>query len=161
MKLELHLLTCLWLILPLLAWNLLLGGRIIEPRVISDARSPKWLLTAENLARILVFALPLLMALPRGSDWQSPLPRAGLVVSIPGTLVYFASWLPLLLAPTSTWSNRSAGLLAPRLTPFLPFLGIALLGGSWPYGIVAAVFIFLHTWHGIQNLSPHWHYRPS
>jgi len=91
MKLELHLLTCLWLILPLLAWNLLLGGRIIEPRVISDARSPKWLLTAENLARILVFALPLLMALPRGSDWQSPLPRAGLVVSIPGTLVYFAS----------------------------------------------------------------------
>jgi hypothetical protein len=39
------------------------------------------------------------------------------------------------------------------LTPLLSFLGIALLGGSWVYGLIAAVFIVLHTGHGVQNLQ--------
>ena len=152
MKLELHLLNCLWLILPLLAWNIGLGPRIADPRVTSDSHSSKWLLMAENIARVMVFALPVLMPLPGRADFPSALPTAGLAVYMLGTLVYFAAWLPLLLVPASAWSNSTAGLLAPRLTPFLSFLGIALLGGSWIYGGIAAVFIFLHTWHGLQNL---------
>ena len=152
MKLELTLANCFWLILPLLAWNLILGPRIREPRITSDAHSPKWLLLAENIARVLVFALPLLMPLPRPAGWQSALLQAGLVVYVLGTLIYFGSWLPLLWAPVSAWSNSPAGLLAPRLTPYLSFLGIALLGSSWLYGVIAAVFICLHTWHGVQNL---------
>ena len=145
MKLELYWLNCIWLILPLLAWNLILGPRISDPRVTSDSHSPKWLLIAENIVRILVFALPLLIPLPRGVNGQPALAKAGLAVYILETLVYFVSWLPLLLAPTSTWSNRPAGLQAPRLAPFLSFLGIALLGDSWQYGIIATVFIYLHT----------------
>ena len=152
MKFELRWLNCFLLILPLLGWNLILGPRLTDPRITSDAHSPQWLLVAENVTRIVVFALPLLMPLPRGEEWQSVLPRAGLIVYIAGTLVYFASWLPLLLAPASAWSNSLPGLLAPRLTPFLSFLGIALLAGNWPYGLLSAVFIFSHTWHGIQNL---------
>ena len=154
MKLELTWLNCLWLILPLLAWNLVLGPYIKQDAITSDAHSPKWLLMAENVVRVLVFALPVLIPLPERADWQSALPRAGLIVYVLGTLVYFACWLPLLVAPASVWSNSPAGLLAPRLTPYLPFLGIALLGGSWLYGGIAAVFICLHTWHGVQNLSP-------
>ena len=152
MKLELTLANCLWLILPLLAWNIILGPRVRDTRITSDAHSPKWLLAAENVTRILVFALPLLIALPRAADWQSAINEAGLVVYILGTLAYFAAWLPLLMAPASAWSNGPAGLLAPRLTPYFSFLGIALLGGSWVYGVIAAVFIFFHTWHGVQNL---------
>ena len=152
MKMELTLLNCFWLMLPLLAWNLILGPRMNNPRVTSDAHSPQWLLIAENLSRILVLALPVLIPLPRGSDWLSTLPKAGMAVYIIGALVYFCSWLPLLLTPASIWSNNPAGLLAPRLTPYLSFLGIALLGGSWLYGVIAVVFIFFHTWHGIQNL---------
>lgn len=147
MKLELRLLNCIWLILPLLAWNLLLGPRITQEAITSDAHSPKWLLIAENFTRILVFALPLLLPLQLKNAWS----KAGLIVYILGTLVYFASWMPLLLAPDSGWSQSPAGLLAPRLTPFLCFLGIALIGGSWPYGVISAIFIVLHTWHGIQN----------
>jgi hypothetical protein len=86
-------------------------------------------------------------------DWLSTIPKTGLIIYIAGTLVYFASWLPLLLAPGSAWSNSPAGLLAPRLTPLLSFLGIALLGNSWPYGLTSAVFIIFHTWHGVQNLA--------
>ena len=152
MKLGLAWFNGFWLILPLLAWNLLLSPRITQEAITSDAHSPKWLLIAENVVRILVFALPLFIALPREADWQSTLPKAGLIIYILGTLIYFASWLPLLLAPGSAWCNSLPGLLAPRLTPFLSFLGIAMLGQAWPYGLVAAVFIFFHTWHGIQNL---------
>jgi hypothetical protein len=153
MKMELSLLNCFWLILPLLVWNLIPGLRINDPRVTSDAHSPQWLLIAENVFRILVFALPVLIPLPHGVDWLSTLPQAGMAVYILGTLLYFCSWLPLLLAPATTWSHTPAGLLAPRLTPYLSFLGIALLGGSLLYGGISAVFIFFHTWHGIQNLQ--------
>ena len=148
MKLGLTLVNCFWLIIPLLAWNLLLGPRITQPAILSDAHSPKWLLIAENITRILVFALPLIIPLQIRDSWG----KTGLLVYILGTLVYFASWLPLFLAPASAWSTSPAGLLAPRLTPFLSFLGIALIGKAWPYGLLAAAFIFMHTWHGVNNL---------
>ncbi len=61
MGLRLTWFNCLWLILPLLLWNLLLGSRITDVRVVSDAASPKWLLTAENIFRILVFIIPVLL----------------------------------------------------------------------------------------------------
>ncbi len=141
-------LNCLWLMLPLLAWNLVYGPRIRDPRITSDVHSPAWFLIAENITRIIVFALPLLFPL----QFRESLSRAGLVIYIFGTLIYFVSWLPLLFVPASAWSSSALGLLAPRLTPFLCFLGIALIGHSWLYGILAAAFIFLHTWHGIQNL---------
>ena len=148
MNLGLTLWNCLWLILPLLAWNILLGPRITDPRITSDAHSPRWLLIAENIARILVFASPILLPL----QWKDIWSKAGLGVYIFGTLVYFTSWMPLIIVPYSSWSNHPAGLFAPRLTPTLSFLGIALIGGSWVYGLISAVFIFFHTWHGIQNL---------
>jgi hypothetical protein len=148
MKPALTLLNCFWLILPLLAWNLALGPRITQPAITSDAHSPKWLLILENITRILVFALPLIIPLQVKNVWG----KIGLVVYILGTLVYFSSWIPLLLVPNSDWSTSPAGLLAPRLTPFLAFLGLALIGHAWLYGLVAAAFIFLHTWHGLHNL---------
>ncbi|PKO02665.1 MAG: hypothetical protein CVU43_06785 [Chloroflexi bacterium HGW-Chloroflexi-5] len=148
MKFDIRLLNCLWLMLPLLVWNIILGPRIMDARITSDLNSPKWLLISENVVRIFVFVLPLLLPLQL-KDITS---KAGLWIYIIGTLIYFASWLPFLFAPQSAWSNSPAGLLAPRLTPFLTFLGVALIGHSWTYGVIAALFIFLHTWHGIQNL---------
>ena len=141
---QIHIANCLWLLLPLLAWNILLGPKITQEAITSDAHSPPWLLAAENLTRMIVFALPLLLPLQ--------LKDIGLAIYLAGTLIYFTSWLPLLLAPASPWSNSPIGLLAPRLTPFLSFLGIALLSHSRPYALISAVFIALHTCHGIQIL---------
>jgi len=148
MKIELHWLNCLWLILPLLVWNLILGPRIVDPRITSDLNSPKWLLLAENGLRILVFCLPLIIPL----ILKTPLQKAGLTVYIIGTLIYFASWIPLMFAPHTAWSNSTIGLLAPRLTPLLAFLGIVLIGPSWLYGGIVVLFIILHTIHGVHNL---------
>ncbi len=148
MKVEFRLLNCFLLVLPLLVWNMLLAPRITDSRITSDAHSPAWLLIAENVSRMAVFALPLLFPL-RMKDLPG---RAGLLAFLLGSLIYFASWLPLLLAPGSVWSNSAAGLLAPRLTPLLALLGIALIGHAWPYGVLVGVFVLLHTWHGLQNL---------
>ncbi len=148
MKIELRWLNCFWLLLPLLIWNMALASKITLEQVTSDAHSPSWLLIAENITRIIVFAFPLLLPL----QVKDRLSKTGLVIYLVGTLIYFASWLPLILVPDSTWSQSAIGLLAPRLTPFLSFLGIALIGHSSFYGLISGVFIFLHTWHGIQNL---------
>ena len=95
MKVELRLLNGFLLILPLLAWNLALGSRLTQEAITSDAHSPKWLLVAENIARVLVFAFPLLLPIQLKDAWG----KAGLAVYCLGTLIYFGSWLPLLLSP--------------------------------------------------------------
>lgn len=147
-QIELRWLNCVWLLFPLLVWNLVLAPKIALEQVTSDANSPAWLLATENLTRIIVFASPLLLQL----RWDDALSRSGWAVYLVGTLIYFASWIPLLLAPQSAWSQSTAGLLAPRLTPFLLFAGIAMIGNSLAYALVSALFIALHTWHGVQNL---------
>ncbi len=148
MRIELLWLNCLWLLLPLLIWNVAVTTRITIKEVISDSYSPGWLLMAENLTRILVFAFPILVPL-QVTDHRS---RIGLVLYLGGTLIYFATWIQFLLAPDAERSHSTMGLLAPRLTPILPFLGIALIGCSVPYAFISALFVTLHTWHGVQNL---------
>jgi hypothetical protein len=87
MKFDIRLVNCLWLILPILIWNILLGPRIKDARITSDNFSPKWLLIAENSVRIFVFMLPLLMPLQL-NDVTS---KTGFWVYSVGTLIYFAS----------------------------------------------------------------------
>ena len=136
------------LILPLLLWNLVLGSRIRQEKITSDAHSPAWLLTAENIFRLVVFISPLLLTM----NFNDSPGKIGLIVYGAGTLVYFVSWLPLMFASQSTYSNSLLGLFAPRLTPLISLFGIALLCHSWLYGLISALFIFFHTWHGMQNL---------
>jgi hypothetical protein len=148
LKLALTWFNCFWLILPLLVWNIFFGAKIIQEQITSDAHSPAWLLGAENVFRLTTFILPLLLPM----QWNTNLGKIGLAVYMIGALIYFASWIPLMIAPQSTWSQSIPGLFAPRLTPLMPLIGVALLAGSWGYGALATVFIFFHTWHGIQNL---------
>ena len=120
MKIQLTWLNCFLLILPLLAWNLALGGRIADPRVTSDANSPKWLLAAENITRIVVFSFPLLLPLQGKGHlehgWAGRLRDRNARLLCP-------PWLPLLLAPGSAWSSnagRSAGPTNHNSVPVFP-----------------------------------------
>src|SRR5512145_1943354 len=94
-----YLANCFWLLLPLLAWNIILGPRLTQEAITSDAHSPAWLLAAENIIRIVVFAFPLLLPLQLKSIWG----KAGMLTYLAGTLLYFATWIPLLVAPQSAW----------------------------------------------------------
>jgi hypothetical protein len=148
MKIELTFANCFWLIVPLLIWNIAFGSKITQEAITSDAHSPTWLLGAENVFRIATFFLPLLVQMRVDDN----LGKVGLAIYIIGTLIYFASWIPLMTAPQSAWSQSVPGLFAPRLTPWIALFGVALVARSWQYGAIATVFIFFHTWHGIQNL---------
>lgn len=87
---------------------------------------------------------------------STSLQKKGLVLYVIGTVVYFASWLLLILAPESAWSRSAIGFAAPAFTPALWLLGIGLIGDSlyfnvpykrWMFIVVAAVFLILHNTH--------------
>jgi hypothetical protein len=136
------------LVVPLLLWNIVLGPKITTEAILSDANSPRWLLFMENLTRLAIFILPLFMSL----KLDDAAGRLGMAIYIAGTLIYFATWAPLILAPDTNWSQSTAGLLAPRITPLIPFIGIAMIGSWWPYAGLSVIFISLHILHGVQNL---------
>jgi hypothetical protein len=142
LKIEFRLLNCLLLIVPLLVWNIVLGPRITDPRITSDAHSPGWLLTCENILRIFVFALPLLFPLQQRHQARS----VGCSSSHAGLLPHL---IPM-LAPDSAWSNSAVDCGSAADT-FHELLGIACsvrLGSAHLDGIH-----LLPTWHGIQTCN--------
>jgi hypothetical protein len=62
----------------------------------------------ENALRIVVLVLPFLMPLEVETDGQ----RQGLLLFVIGTLLYFLTWVPLMIAPQSPWSTSWPGFVA-------------------------------------------------
>ncbi len=146
--------SCGLLLIPAVVWNLLLTDRL--PSEFSASvfwlDIPRPLSLLENASRALVFAVPFFMPL----DVAAPGQRRRLLIFAAGTLVYFASWLALIAAPSSAWSVSAVGFLAPAYTPALWLLGLALLGRRlfwgdwyrwWMYLPLAATFLAAHVGH--------------
>ena len=142
---RLQFLNCIWLLLPVFAWNAVFASRLPQEGFKSDAGVPRPILWTENLLRVAVFIWPLLLPL----SWHDPQSRAGLALYALGVLIYFASWLPLMYRPEAAWSKSAAALLAPAYTPLIWLAGIALVGGSWPYALVSLLFVSVHVYHNI------------
>lgn len=141
--LKLQWLNCFWLLIPILAWNLVFSSKLAHPAFEHDEAVPKWILLLENVLRFAVMGLPLLMPL----RWGSLLSKVGIAVYLIGVLIYFASWIPLMYAPNSAWSNSLAGFLAPAYTPLLWLVGIVLISGWWPYMALSVIFVGVHVGH--------------
>lgn len=140
--------------MPVFAWNIALADRLPPAfsRAVFWSGIPGWLAVVENLSRVVLFALPFLMPL----ELRTPVQRRGLALFAAGTLVYFGSWLPLMLSPASAWSASAAGFLAPAYTPAVWLFGLALVGQRlfwgqfyrwWYYLAVAALFLGAHVCH--------------
>jgi hypothetical protein len=142
---KLQLFNCLWLLLPVFAWNAIFASRLPQAGFKSDAGVPRTILVAEQVLRIAVFVWPLLLPISR----QDPRSRVGLALYGLGLLFYFVSWLPLIYRPEAAWSESAAGLLAPAYTPLLWLVGIALTGGSWPYALLSVLFVAVHVYHNV------------
>lgn len=147
-------LTCGLLLVPASLWNIALTERL--PPSFAPAEFwrdiPAALALAENSLRVAVFALPFFMPLKLAAPGR----MGALLVFVVGTLVYFASWLMLILFPASAWSTSALGFAAPAYTPFLWLLGIALLGRQlfwgtfyrwWMYFALALAFLVTHISH--------------
>lgn len=146
--------SCGLLLIPALAWNLALAGQLPPAfsRAVFWSNIPTFLGIAENVTRTAVLALPFFMPL----ELAKPVQRRGLAIFAAGTLVYFASWLPLIIWPSSAWSTSAAGFMAPAYTPFLWLLGLAMVGRRlfwgrfyrwWFYLALAALFLGTHILH--------------
>lgn len=149
-----YLLNCFLLMLPIMIWNIALTNKLpqeFQPDIFWN-EIPSWLKYAENISRILIFILTILMPLRISESIQ----KRGLLLYIGGTLLYFVSWLLLIYLPDSTWSNSFIGFMAPAYTPLLWLIGIGLIGDSfyfklpyrcWFFILTALLFLVFHNWH--------------
>lgn len=146
--------TCGLLLVPMFVWNAALSGRL--PSAISNSEVwgaiPRPLALAENALRILVFAMPFFMPLHISTRQQ----KAGIALFVVGTLLYFASWLPLIASPQSSWATSAAGFLAPAYTPATWLFGLSLLSQEfswgaacrpWIYATLSVLFLAAHITH--------------
>ena len=108
--------------------------------------------TTENILRIIVFFLPLLMQLAIKIASQ----KIGLGIYLAGLTIYFLSWIMQIHYPYSTWSSSLFGFMAPAYTTIIWLVGIGLIGNKLfikiPYKpiiyiAISAVFVFVHTTH--------------
>lgn len=152
--------TCGWLVVPILLGNAAFLKYL--PPAISDPKLwdaiPQPLAIAENVLRILVFAVPFLVPLQLSTRRQ----QAGLALYLLGALAYSASWLALIATPQSSWATSAAGFLAPAYTPALWLTGLALLGQEfswggayrpWMYATLSLLFVVAHISHAALVFS--------
>ena len=148
-------LSCGLLLIPAIAWNLAFTNKLMPASAMSEfwRDIPAPLVFIENLLRALVFGLPFAMPLQIATKPE----RRVLLVFVLGTLVYFASWLPLMYFPQSAWSLSILGSLAPVYTPILWLPSLAMLGKRlfwghfyhwWMYLLVCLIFLAAHVTHG-------------
>jgi len=142
------------LLIPILAWNAILASKLPAgyQAEMFDKDIPSAVSLGENIFRSLVMFLPLLMPLNLVGRSQ----KLGLYIFIFGMLVYFLSWVVLIVLPGSTWSMSAVGFLAPAYTPLIWLVGIGLIGAqfyfhfpyqSWMYILLSIVFLSFHITH--------------
>ena len=142
------------LTVPILVWNLALT-RFLPPALASTEFSrdiPPLVAYGENTLRIAVMVLPFLMPLEVATVRQ----RRGLLLFAVGTIVYFLSWVPLMIVPESPWSTSWLGFVAPAYTPLVWLVGLGLIGRRfylpspfrwWMYVGLACGFVAFHITH--------------
>ena len=149
MKWRTILLNGFWLMVPILIWNAIFSSKLAHPAFEHDEDVAQWVLMLENFLRIALMVLPLFLPL----KWDTTQSKIGWVVYGVGVLLYFTSWIPLIVAPDSAWSNSLVGFTAPASTPLLWLVGIGLIGEWWPYVSLSVVFVAVHVGHWAQVLS--------
>lgn len=142
-------------LLPILLLNIVLAKRLPPPYSTDqfDRPVPVWLLRVENIFRLCVFLLPLMVRL----DLSAPLNKIGCALYLIGSLFYFGSWLLLIVKPEVR--NNILLFSAPAWTPAIWLLGLSLmmqqfLIGSFPFStlyylVPVSLFLTTHIAHTI------------
>ena len=149
-----YLSNCMLLLIPIMAWNVIFASKL--PRLylpdVFEKNIPAFITNGENIFRLIVFILPLLMPI----RIEAPAQKIGLALYTAGTAIYFLSWLAQMYFPQSAWSLSAFGSLAPAYTPLIWLVGIGLIGGtlyfsspyrSWMYITLSILFVTFHLSH--------------
>ena len=146
--------NCFYLISAILLWNVLFASSLPRGYAMEFFWKdiPPIIGIMENMLRIIVFFLPLLMPLKIKSKDQ----KIGLSIYFVGLVIYFLSWIMQINYPDSSWSNSIWGFLAPAYTTIIWLIGIGLIGNKLyikiPYNSIiyisiSALFVIVHTTH--------------
>ena len=154
MKIKNYISNCFLLLIPVLLWNIFLVEYL--PKGYSpeyfDKDIPSLVTYGEQILRIAVFLFPLLMVLSLKTRRQ----KIGFLIYILGLVIYFMSWIMLIVYPESNWSTSLIGFMAPAFTTLIFFVGIRLIGEksfinipylSQSYIVISIVFVFVHSAH--------------
>ncbi len=161
-----YVVSCGLLTLPIVVWNVIFA-RFLPPPLASpefERDIPLLVAYGEDALRSVVMVLPFLMPLELATAGQ----RRGLSLFVVGSLLYFVSWVPLMIAPQSQWSTSWLGFVAPAYTPLVWLVGLGLVGRRlyvptpfrwWMYVGLACGFVILHVSHAsivhARTFPPH------
>jgi hypothetical protein len=105
------------LVTPILIWNILLHHDL-PPSYQHGGRwndYPLALSLSEHITRVLTFVLCAFLII----DYSKPVNYRAWTIYIVGTLLYFGSWLAVILWPLSNWSQSLIGFTSPRLDSYV------------------------------------------
>lgn len=162
MKIKKYLLNCFLLLIPLFLWNIILVGNL--PKSYSPdifwKDIPKFIGYSENILRIILFVLPVIMIF----SLKTRLQKIGFITYLSGLILYFSSWIIMIISSESNWSKSLIGFMAPAFTTIIFFVGIGLIGNKaffkFPYlsliyiglSILFVIFHSTHTYIVFQRL---------
>jgi len=157
MKFKRYISNCFLLLIPILVWNLVLVGYL--PKGFSpeyfDKDIPNFITYSEQVLRILVFVFPAFLVLSIKTTKQ----KIGFAIYILGVLIYFMSWVVLIVYPESNWSTSLLGFMAPAYTTLIFFIGIGLIGNRsfFNFKHISLAYIMISILFGVVH-SAHTHY---
>ena len=128
-------------LLPIFIWNIFLTSKL-PPAFNSksfNSEIPFVIIIGENIFRSIIFLLPLFFRLNISSSFE----RKGLITFSIGVALYFSSWLMLIYAPDSGWSNSVLGFTAPAYTPIIWLVGLSLLVESYYFKLIYSKWHFI------------------
>lgn len=154
MKFRKYLLSCFLLLIPIFLWNIFLVGYLPKPysAAVFWKDIPNWIGYGENILRIVVFGVPLIMIL----SFKSKSQKIGLLIYLIGVTIYFLSWVAVIFFSDSAWSHSALGFTAPAYTTIIWFVGIGLIGKNSFFGkaklfniyiSLSVLFVIFHTIH--------------
>jgi hypothetical protein len=163
MKIKEYLHNYFLLLIPVFLWNIILIDYLPESYSpdIFWKNIPKIIGYSENILRIIVFVFPIVMIL----SLKTRLQKIGFAIYFVGLILYFLSWVVIIIYPESTWSQSLIGFTAPAFLTIIWFVGIGLIGNkaffkfpylSLIYICLSMLFVIFHTTHAyivFQNLN--------
>ena len=133
-------------LLPPIIWNLVFTPLLPMDHFLGEA--PFWVVLVENLFRIITFTLPLFLPVV----WDHKRFRTGLKLYTVGLLLYFGSWMHLMISPDSSLAGLAVYQLAPAFTPMIWLAGMSMMSRSRFYGLASFFFISFHVMEYVFRL---------
>lgn len=146
--------NCFLLLIPVFIWNLVFINYLPKGYTPSFFWKdiPVVIGTTENILRIIVFLIPLIMVFSIKTKQQ----KIGFIIYLIGIAVYFLSWIVQIYFQQNSWSISQIGFMAPAYTTLIWFVGIGLIGKdsflkipymSAIYVCLSTVFVIFHSIH--------------